>query len=139
MFVLSRSAVLHEQQANMGYAGRMTRLGGQIIDWVVAWVFAVAGFFLAQVTDVSLLKTAGFVAAVGYYFFCDGMSGGSYGKKTLGMKVVDEVTGQPASYMQSLGRNFLLSILGPIDWIFIFGEKHQRLGDKAAGTVVLNR
>jgi uncharacterized RDD family membrane protein YckC len=34
-------------------------------------------------------------------------------------------------------RNILLSILGPIDWIFIFGERRQRLGDKAAGTIVV--
>jgi hypothetical protein len=27
--------------------------------------------------------------------------------------------------------------LGPIDWIFIFGERHQRLGDEAAGTIVI--
>jgi uncharacterized RDD family membrane protein YckC len=30
-----------------------------------------------------------------------------------------------------------LAILGPIDRIFIFGERHQRLGDKAAGTIVI--
>jgi len=24
-----------------------------------------------------------------------------------------------------------------IDWLFIFGEKHQRLGDKVAGTIVV--
>jgi uncharacterized RDD family membrane protein YckC len=28
-------------------------------------------------------------------------------------------------------------ILGPIDWIFIFGDRRQRLGDKAAGTIVV--
>jgi len=28
-------------------------------------------------------------------------------------------------------------LLGPIDWIFIFGERRQRLGDKAAGTIVI--
>ena len=28
-------------------------------------------------------------------------------------------------------------LLGPIDWIFIFGDKHQRLGDKLAGTIVV--
>jgi hypothetical protein len=28
-------------------------------------------------------------------------------------------------------------LLGPIDWIFIFGDRHQRLGDKIAGTIVV--
>ena len=31
----------------------------------------------------------------------------------------------------------LTRLLGPLDWIFIFGSRHQRLGDMAAGTVVI--
>jgi hypothetical protein len=29
------------------------------------------------------------------------------------------------------------ALLGPLDWIFIFGSTHQRLGDMIAGTVVI--
>lgn len=49
----------------------------------------------------------------------------------------DATTGAPCTYGQSFIRNLLLAVLGPIDWIFIFGERHQRLGDKAAGTIVI--
>lgn len=45
-------------------------------------------------------------------------------------------TGAPCSCGQSLARNLLLAVLGPIDWVFIFGERHQCLGDKLAGTIV---
>ena len=38
---------------------------------------------------------------------------------------------------QSFVRNVIQALLGPIDWIFIFGERRQRLGDKAAGTIVI--
>jgi uncharacterized RDD family membrane protein YckC len=41
----------------------------------------------------------------------------------------------PCTWGDSFIRN--VSILGPIDALFIFGEDHQRLGDKAAGTVVI--
>jgi hypothetical protein len=34
-------------------------------------------------------------------------------------------------------RNISLLILTWIDWIFIFGERRQRLGDKLANTVVV--
>jgi hypothetical protein len=35
-------------------------------------------------------------------------------------------------------RNLLLAILGFFDRIFILGERHQRPGDKAAGTIVVD-
>jgi uncharacterized RDD family membrane protein YckC len=53
------------------------------------------------------------------------------------MTVVDAKTGAPCTVWQSFVRNLLLAILGPLDWIFILGERHQRLGDKAAGTIVV--
>jgi uncharacterized RDD family membrane protein YckC len=59
------------------------------------------------------------------------------GKKVLGMRVIEEKSGHACSYGDSLLRNVTLLLLGPIDWVFIFGEKHQRLGDKAAGTIVV--
>ena len=53
------------------------------------------------------------------------------------MHVVDDKTGEPCPFGQSFIRNVLLAVLGPIDWIFIFGERRQRLGDMAAGTIVV--
>jgi uncharacterized RDD family membrane protein YckC len=52
-------------------------------------------------------------------------------------KVIDSRNGSPCTFGQSFVRNLLLSILGLIDWLFIFGEKRQRLGDKAATTLVV--
>jgi uncharacterized RDD family membrane protein YckC len=122
------------------YASRLNRLIGQILDGFVA-----GAPFIVAVVAMALNRYVGMVfmvAAFGwsffYYFFADGFSGGqSYGKRALGMHVIDAKTGAPCSFGQSFLRNLLLAILGPIDWIFIFGERHQRLGDMAAGTVVI--
>lgn len=122
------------------YASRLSRLLGQILDGLVA-----GAPFIVAMMAVALNHWLGVIvmlAAAGwsffYYFFADGFSGGqSYGKRALGMHVIDAKTGAPCSFGQSFLRNLLLAILGPIDWIFIFGERHQRLGDMAAGTVVI--
>ena len=73
-----------------------------------------------------------------YYLFADGLHGGqNIGKRWLGMRVISVETNAPCTFGQSFIRNLLLAVLGPIDWVFIFGERHQRLGDKVAGTVVV--
>lgn len=122
------------------YASRLNRLIGQVLDGLVA-----SAPFIIAVIFMSMNRFLGIVfmlAAIGwsffYYFFSDGFSGGqSYGKRALGMHVIDAKTGAPCSFGQSFLRNILLAILGPIDWIFIFGDRRQRLGDMAAGTVVI--
>jgi hypothetical protein len=71
--------------------------------------------------------------------FADALDDGqSIGKRWLGIRVVDDITNAPCTFGQSFIRNLLLAVLGPIDWIFIFGERRQRLGDKAAGTIVVD-
>jgi len=111
-------------------ASRLSRFLGQTIDGVVTAVPALTGVLLASVSD-SMGDT---------YFFADCLGEGqSYGKRLLGMYVVHEATGAPCTPAQSFVRNFLLAVLGPIDWLFIFGSRHQRLGDLAARTLVVTR
>ena len=125
---------------DLPYASRLSRLVGQIIDGVISGAPFLVAVVFASVNHA--LGTAFFLVAFAwsffYYFFSDGFSGGqSFGKRALDMHVIDARTGAPCSYGQSFLRNPLLAFLGPIDWIFIFGERHQRLGDMAAGTVVI--
>lgn len=119
------------------YASRPTRLVGQIIDAIIAMLpFLLAGTVAA---DAPVLVGAASIWFTFYYFLADGLPGGqSLGKRMQGMTVVDADSGMPCSFRQSFIRNLLLALLGPFDWLFIFGERHQRLGDKAAGTIVLN-
>jgi uncharacterized RDD family membrane protein YckC len=116
------------------------RLAAQIIDSLIAFAPVIAGIILAAFSEtLGLITTlAGFVFAFFYLLFADGLPGGqSYGKRIMKTAVVDASSGQPCTFIKSLVRNLLLSLLGIIDWIFIFGKKRQRLGDMAANTIVI--
>lgn len=124
----------------LGLASRSSRFIGQMIDGF----FAAGPLLCATIisTRSNGLGTPLALAGAAWLFFylilADGLHDGqSFAKQWLGMRVVDVRTGEPCTFGQSFVRNFLLSILGPIDWIFIFGERHQRLGDKLAGTIVV--
>jgi uncharacterized RDD family membrane protein YckC len=129
----------------MPYASRASRLLGQIIDGLVAVapIFLIAlGLVDDGLDEGSASRTLIALGLVAWMFFhillADGMEGGqSWGKRVVGTRVVDAATGAPCTFWQAFVRNVLLSLLGPIDWLFIFGERHQRLGDKAAGTLVV--
>lgn len=121
-------------------ASRSNRLFGQLLDGVVGGAPFILAALLSSVSDTLgiVFIVAGFGWSIFYYFFADGFPGGqSIGKRWLGMQVISANTGAPCTFGQSFIRNLLLAILGPIDWLFIFGEQHQRLGDKAAGTIVV--
>ena len=124
----------------LGLASRSSRLIGQMIDGFFAAAPLLCGALLSAYNDwLGIpLTIAGVAWAFFYLILADGLhEGQSFAKQWLGMRVVDAHTGKPCTFGQSFVRNILLSILGPIDWIFIFGERHQRLGDKLAGTIVV--
>lgn len=123
----------------MPFASRATRLFGQFLDAIVAFgpVVGLAMFDTFGSVIRPLVMLAGLLA-IAYYLFADALPDGqSFGKRWLGMAVLDAESGAPCKPWQSFVRNVLLYILRPIDWVFIFGARHQRLGDKAAGTVVV--
>jgi uncharacterized RDD family membrane protein YckC len=126
-------------------ASRADRYIAQIIDSVVAVVpmlvvailSAILPEALAAVFAMLFVPAALFI--IGYVIFADSLPGGqSYGKRVMGIAVVDQQSGRPCSAWQSFVRNLLLGILGFFDWIFILGDQKQRLGDKAAGTIVVD-
>lgn len=130
--------LMADRRATLTLASRSDRLFGQCLDGLVGGIplllaLGVTRFFHA---GAFLLVPAGLWSAF-YYLFADGFPGGqSLGKRWIGMYVVDEKSGEPCTWGDSFVRNFFAAF-GPIDWIFIFGEKHQRLGDKVAGTIVV--
>ena len=124
-------------------ASRMDRLMAQILDTLVAYsgpAVVLMGIGRGGPDGgIGLLHVLVFLAALGYILFADGLQHGqSLGKRVLGLAVIDERTGADCTFGKSFVRNFLMC-LGFWDWIFIFGEKRQRLGDKAAGTIVVYR
>ena len=116
------------------------RLFGQILDSLIAFApFIPAGILVVISPSLGMLAI---VAAGGYAFyyilFADGFEGGqSYGKRFVNTAVIDGTTGEPCTFWQSFLRNVPLMLLGVIDWVFIFGQRRQRLGDKLANTFVV--
>ena len=123
-----------QTQPEPDLASRTRRLGGQLLDGVVAYIPIFAT--LAVDSSAAFMVAWGFAGL--YLLLADGLPGGqSLGKRLLRMRVVEETSGRECSFGKSFLRNVLLMILGPFDWVFIFGKKHQRLGDKAAETIVV--
>ena len=120
-------------------ASRSDRLFGQALDGLVGGAPILLGTLIPAISSrlSGPLLLGGIVWALFYHFFADALPGGqSFGKKWIGTYVINAKTGAPCSLGRSFIRN-LIAMLGPIDWLFIFGERHQRLGDKAAGTIVV--
>lgn len=121
------------EKANTRLASRDKRFLAQVIDTLIALAFLPLLYlgYWGQIAGLSLF--------VFYLWFADGLLGGrSIGKFVLHMRVVRAKDGTPCGYFGSLLRNITLTLLGPIDWLLILGNKKQRLGDLIAGTVVLN-
>jgi uncharacterized RDD family membrane protein YckC len=123
-----------------GLASLSDRLFGQILDSLIAFAPFIPAWILVVVSPalgmLAILAAAAY--ALYYLLFADSFAGGqSYGKRIVNTAVVDATTGEPCTFGQSFVRNLLLMMLGVIDWVFIFGQKRQRLGDKAANTIVI--
>lgn len=122
----------------MTLASRSDRFVAQILDSVFAITPLIVVMFLPEAfAELLILPALGF--CVGYVIFADALPGGqSYGKRMLGIVVVDKRSGRPCSAWQSFLRNSMLGLLGFFDWVFILGDRHQRLGDMAASTIVVD-
>lgn len=128
-----------DQPAALTLASRSDRLFGQCLDGIIGALPVLLSLLVTRLFNIGgLFLLPGVLWSMFYFLLADGFPGGqSFGKRWIGMYVIDEKTGAPCSFGASFVRNFFLAALGPIDWIFIFGEKHQRLGDKVAGTIVV--
>ena len=154
---MNATPVATQAGIELGLASRWQRFLGQAIDGTIAGfpvgiAAMMAGLLFGRGGSAGDRFGVGFSGTIGigliilagawamfYLFLADGLHDGqSFAKRWLGMRVVDANTGEPCTFGQSFVRNITQSILGPIDWIFIFGDAHQRLGDKIAHTVVID-
>ena len=128
--------IVQQDELLASLASPPQRFTAQFIDSIVTLLI----FFPAVLASpaVRSLGVAGFLLAAAYLLLADGLPNGqSIGKRVLDIRVIDQRTRKPCTYLQSFVRNLLLALLGIFDWIFIFGRKHQRLGDMAASTIVV--
>jgi hypothetical protein len=120
--------------SNERLASLASRVGAQLIDQFFGIALMLAVALIGGSDDFRLM---GFCLLIAYFLLSDALPGGqSVGKKFLKIGVVDQLTEQPCTIGKSLLRN-VTQILGIFDWVFIFGRKRQRLGDKIARTCVI--
>lgn len=133
-------------------AGPLPRAGAYLIDLLIrSAVMAVAGIAMA-IAGVAIggRIASGLMLLVWFLldwlypvFFECGKRGATPGKRAVGLKVV-QATGSPITVGQAVVRNFLRFIDGMPLFTYAFGmasclatKRFQRLGDLAAGTVVI--
>jgi uncharacterized RDD family membrane protein YckC len=133
-------------------AGPMLRAGAYLIDFLIRGAVLTAGGFILSFAGIAIGgKVAGGVMMLSWFLmdwlypvvFEAGKRGATPGKRAMGLRVVQS-TGSPITLGQAVVRNFLRFIDGMPFFTYIFGlssclatKRFQRLGDLAAGTVVI--
>jgi uncharacterized RDD family membrane protein YckC len=139
------------QPGYVNYASWIQRVGGYIVDGLIAAPFSILAATLGQskdeVTGVASLNAFYFIflvlaiAVSGYNrWFLQGKTGQSWGKKVVGLRLIGEATGQPIG----AGKAFLRDICHIVDSICYIGflwplwdAKKQTLADKIVSTIVV--
>lgn len=133
-------------------AGPMLRAGAYLIDFLIRGAILIAGGFLISLAGVAIgSKVARGLVLLSWFLmdwiypvlFEAGKRGATPGKRALGLRVV-QATGSPITFGQAVVRNFLRFIDSMPLFTYAFGltsclasRRFQRLGDLAAGTVVV--
>jgi uncharacterized RDD family membrane protein YckC len=136
-------------EVTMDLAGLGSRMIAALIDSAIqgavlgALAFAIVGLELDETPTAALLLGALFLVVFGYFFAFEGMwAGRTPGKRAQRIRVV-RTDGQPVGWAQVAVRN-LLRLVDVLPTSYTVGalsilltKRSQRLGDLAAGTVVV--
>ncbi len=133
-------------------AGPLPRAGAYLIDLTLrVLILAVSGFLVSLAGIAIGGKVAQGLFLLAWFLldwiypvvFEAGRHGATPGKRAAGLRVV-QATGSPITFGQAVVRNFLRFIDGMPLFTYAFGitsclatKRFQRLGDLAAGTVVI--
>ena len=135
-------------------AGIGSRLAAFVVDFILqilmiltllftVWFFSHRIFEVGMFDGVSLsvILIGGFIIYFGYFIVCElRMNGQTPGKKIFGLRTIRE-NGQPIEFTQSLIRGLIRSSVDVLYigvFVVMFHPRHKRLGDLAAGTVVVS-
>ena len=131
-------------------AGPFRRTVGYVLDLLVIFVVIVALSIAAQFLTLGSMSGMGpilvgyFVIVWGYGAFCEGLfNGQTVGKRVMGLRVVSD-QGIPITGAQAVLRNLVGTVDGLLPFFYLTAltsmmltRKFQRLGDLAAGTMVV--
>ncbi|MUK88702.1 RDD family protein [Ornithinibacillus sp. L9] len=138
-------------------AGLGSRAAAMILDQVILTILNIIAIVLLLFitsSDIMLMAEPGWLFAVfiivlfvvnwGYFFVCEFFFGGkTIGKHMVGIRVIQE-NGHSVTFLSAIIRNLLRIVdmlptsyfLGIV--LIFFHSKHKRLGDMAAGTIVVH-
>lgn len=128
------------------YAGFGRRLGAALLDSAV-WIVGIAFFFPGYLFDDSptaaaVAGLALFTAWFNYFAVCEWRFGQTIGKNALGLRVMPLDGGRlgwNAAAIRNLARlvDLPLTLIGALYFIVGDSPRRQRLGDRAAKTIVV--
>ena len=115
-----------------------------LIALVIAAVIGSLLLSLGSISGIGPALVAYFAIVWGYSAFCEAVfNGQTLGKRMVGIRVVSD-RGIPINGAQAVLRSLVGTIDGPIPFFYLLGlasmlltRKFQRLGDLAAGTMVV--
>ncbi len=130
--------------------GPFRRFTAYVVDLGLLIVLILAAFLVSMLLSLGSAAGMGpalvayFLLTWGYGAFCEGVfNGQTPGKRALGLRVISE-RGVPITGAQAVLRNLVGAVDGLIPFFFMLGlssmlltRKFQRLGDLAAGTMVI--
>ena len=133
-------------------AGPMPRAGAYLVDFLIRVLMLLSGVILCLVTGIAFGERVANGLMLLAWFLLDwlypvvfeaGRRGATPGKRIMGLRVV-QASGSPVTFGQAVVRNFLRFIDSMPLYTYAFGmvsclasARFQRLGDLAAGTVVV--
>ncbi|WP_436912165.1 RDD family protein [Halosimplex marinum] len=138
------------QKSVSGYLGTQHDvIGGRVIAFIIDHILSlilatVPGFVAAVATESTFIIYPVFFATVfGYFTILEGLYGQTAGKRLVGVIVVSS-DGSPVTFRQALSRNLWRLIDGLFSYavglvVMLVSEDRQRIGDHAAGTLVVRR
>ena len=139
-------------EIRMRMAGPLLRAGAYCIDLLIRLTLLICGSILLTLAGIAIGGRIAQGLMLLVWFLMDwlypvvfeaGKRGATPGKRAMGLRVV-QATGSPITLGQAVVRNFLRFIDGMPLFTYAFGitsclasQRFQRLGDLAAGTVVI--
>jgi uncharacterized RDD family membrane protein YckC len=131
-------------------AGPFHRFGAYLIDFLLLAIFVIVAIIVSLVltlgsaSGLGLALVAYFALTWGYGAGCEALfNGQTLGKRVMGIRVVSD-RGVPITGAQAVLRNLVGVVDGAVPFWFLLGlssmvltRKFQRLGDLAAGTMVV--
>ena len=128
-------------------AGAASRLAAFVIDFIIQLAVIIFIFWAAfRITGdpgsiaLSIIMIVSFAIHFGYFILAELlMNGQSIGKRLLSLRVIRD-NGQPVEFAQVLVRGIIRTTIDMLYaglFMILFSPKHKRLGDIAAGTIVV--